>query len=92
MFKVKKIIICALVILSTLFLTINLSNSQQSSSPLIHTSNGDWESFTGDYDGDLSIMYFRDNWTFTDLIDANSSTSIISPNMTVPGYNYEYKI
>jgi len=92
MSKIKKILICALVILSTLSLTINFSNSQQSSSPIIHTSNGDWESFTGSYDGDLSIMYFRDNWTFTDLIDANSSTSIISPNMTVPGYNYEYKI
>jgi len=87
----KKIIICALVILSTLSLTINYSNSnsQLSSSPLIHTSNGDWETFTGDYTGNSSIMYLYEETNSSFWSYQNSSTNYIPHNKSIENREYD---
>jgi hypothetical protein len=56
----------------------------------IHTSeNGDF-SFTGDYEGDLSIMYFHEEWNFTQWTNANSSTNIRPHNVTF--FDNEYNV
>jgi hypothetical protein len=65
-------------------------NVQHFSSNKIYTANGLGESYTGDYEGDLSIMYFEQNWNSSTWVNASSSTNIISYNRSY--YDEEYKV
>jgi hypothetical protein len=93
MFKTTRIwLISGLILLSAFFIAFNTIsfNSNFKSSPEIRVSNGDWQNFTGSYNGDLSIMYldFDSNSSF--WTDNNSSTNIIPHNKSVN--NEEFKI
>jgi hypothetical protein len=55
---------------------------------VLPSSNGDF-TFSGNYEGDLSIMYFEENWTFSTWTDQNSSTNVINYNATF--WDQEYK-
>jgi hypothetical protein len=62
-------------------------DSRISSSEIKSSSSGSF-SFSGDYDGDLSILYFEENWTFSTWNNQNSSTNNIKCNTTYWGQDY----
>ena len=53
------------------------------------SSNGSF-TFSGDYEGDLSIMYFQENWTFSTWSNQNYSTTKIRYNTTY--WDQEYTV
>lgn len=65
-------------------------NTQSVSSNRISTANGESESYSGDYEGDLSIMYFEQNWNSSIWVNASSSTNIIPYNKSY--YDKEYEV
>ena len=63
---------------------------QSRSSGVRTSSNGDF-SFSGEYEGDLSIMYFEQNWTFSSLVNSSESTNIIPFNASYFDNEYNCK-
>lgn len=60
MLRLSKIMILRSLTLSIMFTLVFAALSTQSiSSNKISTANGESESYSGDYDGDISIMYFE---------------------------------
>ncbi len=91
MLRISKIMILRLFTIFILLILIFINlNVQHVSSNRISTANGGSETYTGDYDGDLSIMYFEQNWNSSTWINASSSTNIISYNRSY--YDEEYKV
>ena len=84
MSKTNKILILAMfVVFSLSVFTINGSNSLASSTTKLSLSQGIGENITGDYDGDLSLVYFEFNSTWSSWGYQNRSTNIVSHNMSV---------
>ncbi|MHA2048290.1 MAG: hypothetical protein ACW986_01620 [Promethearchaeota archaeon] len=82
------------VIASFIVFSLLLSNVPRDSqffSPEIKSSSNGSFSFSGDYDGDLSIMYFEENWTFSMWNNQNSSTNKIRYNTTYWGQEYNVR-
>lgn len=67
---------------------LNSTSIQFPPSRIPSASNGSF-SFSGDYEGDLSIMYFEENWSFSTWTDQNSSMNMIGYNATY--WDQEYK-
>lgn len=86
----KIIVISCLVIFSILFLTSNIINTHSKTSNDLRLANGDI--FTGDYDGDLSILYFYQDFRAPDWSFQNTSTEIIPHNTSILGYEYTVNI
>ncbi|MHA1931453.1 MAG: hypothetical protein ACW96X_02880, partial [Promethearchaeota archaeon] len=59
------------------------------SSPNIHTSNNIDLSFSGDYEGDISIMYNEQTSNFSSWFDTNSSTNLIPHNYSVSEHEFQ---
>ncbi|MBY8988330.1 MAG: hypothetical protein KGD61_07740, partial [Candidatus Lokiarchaeota archaeon] len=84
MSKTNKILILAMfVVFSLSVFTINGSNSLASSTTKLSLSQGIGENITGDYNGDLSLVYFEFNSTWSSWWNQNRSTNIVSHNMSV---------
>jgi len=81
--KSKIIIIAMFVVLSLSVFTINGLKSSAGSTIPISLSEGIGENITGDYDGDISLVYFEINSNWTSWWYQNRSTNIISHNMSV---------
>ena len=85
----RKYILYDLMIGLIVFSIILNSTPSSFSSPRIQSSsNGDF-SFSGDYDGDLSIMYFEENWTFSTWTNQSISTNVINYNASYWGEEYK---
>ncbi|MBY8991705.1 MAG: hypothetical protein KGD58_13235, partial [Candidatus Lokiarchaeota archaeon] len=84
----KYIIFEFLVGLIIFSMIINHIPKNYSSNGVLSPSDGGF-SFSGDYEGDLSIMYFEENWTFSTWTNQNSSTNIINYNASY--WDQEYK-
>ncbi|MFX0048426.1 MAG: hypothetical protein ACFE8G_09715, partial [Candidatus Hermodarchaeota archaeon] len=80
----RKILMCTIFVIFSLsiFSINNFKNSSISTSTL-SLSNGIGENITGDYDGDLSLVYFEFNSNWTSWSYQNRSTNIIPHNMSV---------
>ncbi len=91
MLRRSKIMILRSFTISILFMLVfTVLTVQSVSSNRISPANGGNDSYAGDYDGDLSIMYFEQNWNSSTWVNASSSTNIISYNRTY--YDKEYKV
>jgi len=72
------------------FLSISTIFIQTSIAEVKLSSNGGTETFTGDYNGDLSTVYFEQNSNSTTWINANSSTNILPYNASY--YDKEFNV
>ena len=91
MLRLSKIMILRSLTLSIMFTLVFAALSTQSiSSNRISTANGESESYSGDYEGDLSIMYFEQNWNSSIWVNSSSSTNIIPYNKSY--YDKEYEV
>ncbi len=91
MLKMSRIMIIRLITISLMFLLIFTAlNIRIVSSNRIFLANGDSKSHSGDYEGDLSIVYFEQNWNSSIWVNASSSTNIIPYNASY--YDKEYKV
>ncbi len=83
----KVLVVSCLVIFSIIFLGYNITNKQISPSNGLHLANGD--TFTGNYDGDISILYYERNYSFSFWSDQKSSTNIVRHNASFSGREYK---
>ncbi len=83
----KVLVISCLVIFSIIYLGYNTTNEQLKTSNGLHLANGD--TFTGDYDGDISILYYERNSSFSFWSDQKSSTNIVRHNASFNGVEYK---
>ena len=86
----KILVITCLVIFSIIFLGYSITNTQInkiSSSNGLNLANG--ETYTGDYDGDISILYYNETSSTTTWTYQNSSTNIIPHNYSNRGREYK---
>ncbi|MCK4687690.1 MAG: hypothetical protein KAT66_06150 [Candidatus Lokiarchaeota archaeon] len=83
----KVLVISCLVIFSIIYLGYNTTNEQLKTSNGLHLANGD--TFTGDYNGDISILYYERNFSFSSWLYQNSSTNIVRHNASFNGYEYK---
>jgi len=89
--NLRKVSLSMLVVGIIFISIISISIPSRLSSTDIHLSSNDSFSFSGDYEGDISIMYIHQTTDFKTWFDANSSTSLISHNNSdYP--NYEFKL
>ena len=65
--------------------------TQGVSSNKINTANGENQSYSGDYDGDLSIMYLEQDRNSSIWVNASSSTNIIPYNASFFGKEYKVR-
>ncbi len=92
MLRKSKIVIFKLLVLSLLLILLfSALHTQFISASRIYMANGENQSYSGDYDGDLSVMYIWDNFTSSTWNYENSSTNIIPYNYTDFDGN-EYKL
>jgi hypothetical protein len=91
MLKISKIMISRLFTISIMFiLMFTALYAQNALSTRIYAMSNGSDSYTGDYEGDLSIMYFEQFWNSSTWVNASSSTNIISYNKSY--YDEEYKV
>jgi hypothetical protein len=91
MIKISKDMILRLFTISIMaILMFTVLSVRGFSSNRISIVNGGSESYSGDYNGDLSIMYFEQNWNSSTWVNASSSTNIIHYNASY--YDEEYKV
>jgi len=81
--KNKIIMLTILVVFSLSVFTINDFKTPSISTSTLSLSNGIGGNITGDYEGDLSLVYFEFNSDWSSWSDQNSSTNIVSHNMSV---------
>ncbi|MHA2288641.1 MAG: hypothetical protein ACXABG_07630 [Promethearchaeota archaeon] len=81
--KNKYIMLAMFVMFSLSVFTINVSDSLASSNTSLSLSQGIGGNITGDYDGDLSLVYFEFNSNWSSWWYQNRSTNIVSHNMSV---------
>ncbi|MFX1328040.1 MAG: hypothetical protein ACFE91_07840 [Promethearchaeota archaeon] len=62
------------------------------SSDKIHASQEQDFTFSGNYNGNISVMYFDEDSTLNTWNNTDSVTQIIPFNFTRHGYDYEYKV
>jgi hypothetical protein len=58
----------------------------------LRLSNGEEFTFSGDYFGNISIMYFDQSFMFNSWENTKSETTMIPYNYSRHGYDYEYKV
>ena len=58
----------------------------------LRLANGEELTFSGDYVGNISIMYFDQGNTFNSWKNTKSETMMIPYNFSRHGYDYEYKV
>ncbi|MFX1315851.1 MAG: hypothetical protein ACFE9T_08300 [Promethearchaeota archaeon] len=85
--NIKIIFFSCLVIFSIIFLGYISTNKQIKPSNNLYVANS--ETFIGDYNGDISILYYERNYSFSGWSHQNSSTNIISHNASFNGYEYK---
>ncbi len=81
--KNKILMLTIFVIFSLSVITINNFKTSTISTTTLSLSSGIGENITGDYEGDLSLVYFERNWTWNSWSYQNRSTNIVSHNMSV---------
>ncbi|NVM44924.1 MAG: hypothetical protein HWN79_08400 [Candidatus Lokiarchaeota archaeon] len=81
--KNKILLLTFLVFFSLSFFTIKDLKASPNSTSTLSLSNGIGENITGDYDGDLSLVYFEFNSDWNSWWYQNRSTNIISHNISV---------
>jgi len=81
--KNKIIMLTFLVVFSLSVFTINDSKTPTISTSTLSLSNSIGGNITGDYEGDLSLVYFEFGSDWSSWSDQNSSTNIVSHNMSV---------
>jgi hypothetical protein len=89
MVRISKGIIRLITISILLILVYAVFSNQGTALNNISIANG--QSYSGDYEGDLSIMYIQDNFNSSTWNYENSSTNIIPYNYT-DFYGNEYKL
>jgi hypothetical protein len=84
----RLLLVCGIIAFSTLALfSINLLSNQISSNSVSLSTNGA-SKYTGDYDGNMSIVYFTQNWNGSDWSNENRSTYLIRQGQTQGSYNF----
>ena len=79
-----------IMVLGFIFISIiSIFISSGLSLPSIHTSNNDDFSFSGDYEGGISIMYNEQTSNFSSWFDTNSSTNLIPHNYSVLEHEFQ---
>lgn len=73
-------------------LSIYNCNTYALISDRIHLSNAGEFSFSGNYNGNISVMYFDEGSTSNAWNNTDSVSQIIPFNFTRHGYDYEYKV
>lgn len=92
MINKSKIMILRSLTISLLFILVFLVlNTHDILANRIYVANGEIQSYSGDYEGDLSIMYIQNSFNSSTWSYENSSTNIIPYNYTDP-YSNEYKL
>jgi len=81
--KNKILMLTILVVFSLSVFTINDFKTPTISTAGLSLSNGIGGNITGDYEGDLSLVYFEYNETLNWWTDQNRSTNIVSHNISV---------
>ena len=81
--KNKILILTIFVIFSLSVFTINDFKTPTISTANLSLSSGIGENITGDYEGDLSLVYFEFNSDWSSWLDQNRSTNMVSHNMSV---------
>ncbi len=81
--KNKILMVTILVVFSLSFFTINDFKTPTVSTTTLSLSNGIGGNITGNYEGDLSLVYFEFDSAWNSWSDQNSSTNIVSHNMSV---------
>ena len=89
--KSKIVIFKSLILLILFILVFSALHTQFISANRIYMANGENQSYSGDYEGDLSVMYIYDNFNSSTWSYENSSTNIIPYNYT-DIYDNEYKL
>ena len=81
--KNKILMLTILVVFSLSVFTITDFKTPTVSATTLSLSNGIGGNITGDYEGDISLVYFEFNSDFNSWLDQNSSTNIVAHNMSV---------
>ncbi|MFX1390671.1 MAG: hypothetical protein ACFE9Z_11455 [Promethearchaeota archaeon] len=88
--KFKTKVVLTLIVSLVIIQSVSSFNIQTLALNVKLSSNGESETYTGDYNGDLSIVYFEQRSNSSTWVSANSSTNIIPYNASY--YDKEYNV
>ncbi|MFX0030749.1 MAG: hypothetical protein ACFE8B_16170 [Candidatus Hermodarchaeota archaeon] len=86
---IKLLILSTLIFFTIIFITPYSITNQGLFPNHVSISNGIVETYTGDYEGDISVMYFDQNSQSSFWSYENSSTNLIPHNTSVSDYEFK---